>query len=91
MDLKTRKEQIIKLVNSNSFRELSSFYTQNSFFNILNISRKETAHSDFLAWLFNPNSNHELGSYALCKLLETIIIPLPGTAIEPDRKIPGRS
>lgn len=70
------RDQIINLVNSNDFQELVSYYSQKSFFNILNISRKEAVHSDFLAWLFNPGSTHELGDYPLRKLLETIILPI---------------
>ena len=68
------KEDIINLVNSAEYQELYSYYSQSSFFNILNISRKETVHSEFLAWLFNPKANHELDDYAIRKLLETLAL-----------------
>jgi len=53
-----RREQILNLVNSAEFRELVSYYSHKSFFNILNISRKETVHNDFLLWFFHPEGNH---------------------------------
>ncbi|MTI84955.1 MAG: hypothetical protein FH756_13940 [Firmicutes bacterium] len=71
-----RREQILNLVNSAEFRELVSYYSHRSFFNILNISRKETVHSDFLLWFFHPDGNHELGEYPLKKLLEALTIPI---------------
>jgi len=74
--VKRRKQQILSLVNSAEFNQLESYYSLNSFFNILNISRKETVHSDFLVWLLDPKSKHALNDYALKKLLETIILPI---------------
>ena len=68
------KEMIINLVNSSEYHDLHSYYTQDSIFNILNISRKETIHSEFLAWLFSAKSNHDLGDYAIRKLLETLAL-----------------
>lgn len=76
LEVVNRREQILKLVNSLEYQELVSYYSHKSFFNILNISRKETVHSDFLAWFFNPEENHELGEYPLKKLLETLTIPI---------------
>ncbi len=73
-DILSIKEMIISLVNSKEYNELQAYYTQSSFFNILNISRKETIHSEFLAWLFNPYQKHDLGDYAIKKLLETLAI-----------------
>lgn len=71
-----RREQILKLKNSVEFQELVSYYSRKSIFNVLNISRKETIHSDFLVWFFHPDGNHELGEYPLKKLLETLTIPI---------------
>jgi len=73
-DIVELKEMIINLVNSKEYHELHSYYSQSSYFNILNISRKETIHSEFLAWLFNPEANHELGDYAIKKLLATLAL-----------------
>lgn len=73
-DIVKIKEDIINLVNSAEYQELYSYYSQSSFFNILNLSRKETIHSEFLAWLFNSKANHELGDYAIRKLLETLAL-----------------
>ena len=32
---------------------------------ILRVSHKELQHSNFLAWLFNPNESHNLGDFAI--------------------------
>lgn len=76
IQINKRKEEIINLKNSIEFKKLNSYYSQKSFFNILDISRKEVVHSSFLAWLFTPAANHELGDYPLKKLLEVLIIVL---------------
>ena len=73
-NLQRRREQIINLNNSEEFKLLSRYYKKKSFFNILGISRKETIHSYFLHWLFSPDESHELGSFALRRLLELIVL-----------------
>lgn len=42
-------------------------------FDILGVSGYEIRHSNFLAWLLNPNENHGLGDYFLKKFLKDII------------------
>ena len=41
-------------------------------FQILNISRAEIRHSNFLAWLLDPNETHGLGNLFLIKFLREL-------------------
>jgi hypothetical protein len=68
------REQIIRANNSDEFKQLSRYYKKKSFFNILGISRKENIHSYFLHWLFSANESHEMGDFALRRLLELIVL-----------------
>lgn len=72
--LQKRREQIITLKNSEEFKSLNAYYRKKSFFNILGISRKETIHSYFLHWLFSADESHELGTHAIRKLLEVLVL-----------------
>ena len=72
--LQRLREQIINLNNSEEFKQLNRYYRKKSFFNILGISRKEIIHSSFLHWLFSANESHELGDFALRRLLELIVL-----------------
>ena len=51
-------------------QQLESFYYNQSVPEIFGVSRQETSHSSFLAWLFTPTANHGLGSKPLIQLLE---------------------
>ena len=73
-NLQKWREQIIKLNNSDEFKQLSRHYNKKSFFNILGISRKENIHSNFLHWLLSPDESHELGDFALRRLLELAVL-----------------
>ena len=73
-NLQRLREQIINLNNSDEFKQLSRYYKKKSFFNILGISRKEIIHSYFLHWLLSPDESHDLGDFALRKLLELIVL-----------------
>lgn len=44
------------------FDELDKWISKSNVFDILSISRTEIRHSNMLAWLFDPNENHGLGS-----------------------------
>ncbi len=68
------KEAIVKMSNSSEYLELKKYYSEESFFKTLGISRDENVHSDFIAWLLNPSSNHELRYYPLKKFLQMLSI-----------------
>jgi hypothetical protein len=73
-NLQRLREQIINLNNSDEFKQLSRYYKKKSFFNILGISRKESIHNYFLHWLFSHDESHELGDFAIRRLLELIVL-----------------
>ena len=60
MDKKIIKEQIRDLLLSDDFKKLEKMNYGYNLFNILKLEYKETAHSDMLAYLFNPYENHYL-------------------------------
>lgn len=66
------QKEILNLINQQEFCELEKYYKNRTIMDILDVSRKENKHSNFIAWLFNKDAEHCLGDYALRKLLETI-------------------
>ena len=66
------KSLIVKMYDSEEYLELNNYYSNESFFRTLKISRSELVHSNFLAWLFNPRSNHGLGTFPLIKFLQAL-------------------
>jgi len=72
--LAKRQKQIIDFNNSAEFIKLSAYYSKPSIFSALGVSRHENTHSNFLAWLLSPESNHALGDKPLRKFLETIVL-----------------
>ena len=63
-------QAIIDFNNDPEVQQLQSFYYNQTVPDILGVSRNETSHSTFLAWLFNPTANHGLGAQPLVQLLE---------------------
>lgn len=66
------QKELLDLTNQNEFCELEKYYSKKTIMDILNVSRNENKHSNFLAWLFKSDEEHGLGDYALKKLLETL-------------------
>lgn len=62
-------ENIISYRKSDTVAELKNSLDDKSILEILGVGRLEIPHSNFLAWLFNPNESHGLGLYAVEKLL----------------------
>ena len=52
---------------------LDKWVNRLNIFNILNIENAEIRHSNFLAWLFDPNETHGLGDYFLKKIIQNVI------------------
>jgi len=48
-----------------SLEKLNVFLNQPNYFEILGVSHRELQHSNFLQWLLNPKSSHNIGSYFL--------------------------
>ena len=74
----TTKQEIEKkysdLLSDSQFDELSLKTEKPNLFRILGISDYEIRHSNFLAWLLDPNETHGLGDYILQKFFQDILI-----------------
>lgn len=73
LTLENIQHLMLKFKNDVNVQKLKHYYYDKSFPEILSIGRRETSHSSFLAWLFNNNGNHQLGNFALIKLLEIVV------------------
>lgn len=60
--------------NDENVNKLENYYHSKSLPEIMGASRKELAHSNFLAWILNANESHMLGEFAIRKLLELLVI-----------------
>ena len=67
------RQQISDLYNSPEYISLSAYYDRKTIFDILGMARREDVHSNFLAWLLNPQENHGLKSFALKKFLQLLV------------------
>ncbi len=65
-------KKYLDMINSEEYLKLYEYYNQKTFMDVLGVSRRENEHSNFLAWLFNPDENHGMGDYPLRKLLQTV-------------------
>lgn len=74
MNINEIKSEIVKMHNSKEYLQLIKYYSTESFFKTLRISREEKVHSNFLSWLLNPASDHELGLIPIKKFLQTIAL-----------------
>lgn len=62
---KENKKNIINLlldIESKDFKEIQTYASKINIFNILKLARNEIRHSNMLAWLFDPNETHGVGS-----------------------------
>lgn len=58
-------ENILSLINSETFQGLKSYYDETTLFNVIGAERSENRHSAFLRWFFSPDSSHGLGDKPL--------------------------
>ncbi len=72
MTEKRIRELYRDLVNDVDFEKLELELKAPNIFKILHISRNEIRHSNFLAWLLDPNENHGFGDLYLRKILERL-------------------
>jgi hypothetical protein len=67
-------ERLHSLVNqTESFMELMSILRQFNPFKVLSVDEYEIRHSNFLAWLLNPNENHSIGDKFLRQFFSEVI------------------
>ena len=68
------RDAIVKMNNSEEYLALRKYYAEKSLLTIIGESRAESVHSDFIAWLLNPSSHHELDYYPLQQLLQMLSV-----------------
>jgi hypothetical protein len=67
-----KKNSLSNLIKDPKLEELTlSLHTPN-FFNILNVTKTEIRHSNFLAWMMNPNESHNLNTIFLKWFLKEV-------------------
>lgn len=59
--------------------------SRKSLLDIWGVGRRENGHSNFLAWLLSPVESHDLGHFALQKLL----LLLAACRLTPEQQLPG--
>lgn len=66
------KDCLSYLIKDPRLEKLSLSLHSPNFFNILNITKTEIRHSNFLAWLINPNESHNLNTIFLKWFLKEV-------------------
>lgn len=77
-------QQMRQFHQSPTTEKLRELLRQRSLLDIWGVGRKENGHSNFLAWLLNPEESHGLGSFALQKLL----LLLASFRLSPEQQLP---
>ncbi|WP_214825803.1 PD-(D/E)XK nuclease family protein [Exiguobacterium algae] len=81
---KLQLDTILQLENDEDFNRLHQQFHQFNPLKVLRVDQYEIRHSNVLAWLFDPNENHRLGSFFLRKVLMNLV-----TKSENEDKIDG--
>ena len=61
------------MMNIDELDKLSKWKNEVNYFEITGMISKEIKHSNFLAWLFNANANHNLGDKFIRKFIQKVI------------------
>ncbi|WP_374718230.1 PD-(D/E)XK nuclease family protein, partial [Neobacillus sp.] len=67
-------DSIAQLDHSKDFARLHQKFHQFNPLKVLRVDQFEIRHSNVLAWLLDPNENHQLGSFFIKKLLSRLIM-----------------
>ncbi|RJE74866.1 PD-(D/E)XK nuclease family protein [Reichenbachiella sp. MSK19-1] len=81
MEKREIESNYAQLLKDDVFDQLSLEMGQPNFFRILGIEHRENRHSNFLAWLLNPNESHGLKDEFLRRVLQDILIDERATDI----------
>lgn len=81
------RNEIIKFKNDVVSQRLEKYYGTKSLGEIFGISRKELAHSNFIAWLLGNQESHNLGDYPFKKFLEIIVLSSLAPQAEPHKAL----
>ena len=68
------RNKMINLYNSTEYQELSAYYAKKSAFSVLGIARRETRHSNMIAWLLTPKGGHGFGKNPMRRFLQLLAI-----------------
>ena len=69
------QQQILSLIeDSQEFTYLHNHFNRFNPFKVLQVDNYEIRHSNVLAWLMDPNQNHDLGSYFIKKLIAKVFV-----------------
>lgn len=66
------------IINNPELDQLENIIGEFNIFEALGVVRQEIRHSDFLAFLLNPNENHGLSDYFLKRFIQKVIISYKG-------------
>ncbi|MGY6743371.1 MAG: PDDEXK-like family protein [Cecembia sp.] len=66
------EKDFLNLLNDASFERIELELQSANFFDILNATKSEVRHSNFLAWILDPNANHGLNEMILLRFLRDI-------------------
>lgn len=65
------ESQLKELILDEDFTSLQNLASEEvNLMEILGVAHRELQHSNFLAWLFNPNESHNLGDYAVKEFIK---------------------
>ena len=67
-------ETIAHLDHAKDFARLHRKFTQFNPLKVLRVDQFEIRHSNVLAWLLDPNENHQMGSFFIKKLVSRLVI-----------------
>jgi len=70
-EIPTEKD-FLNLLNDAAFEQIELELRAANFFDILNATKSEVRHSNFLAWILDPNANHGLEEMVLLRFLRDI-------------------
>ena len=59
---------------SGEYLRLQQFYHTKTIFDILGVARQENPHSNFIAWLLNPQESHKMGDYPVKVFLQSLCV-----------------
>ena len=79
--MNNKEEQKLQnfLLDFEAFQELSKWTGNFNIFKVLGITQAELKHSNMLAWLLDPNGNHQLGDSFLKLFLQELFINITPT------------
>ena len=72
MEIQHLKSKYDKLLKDENFDRLELGLSNPNIFQILKITKSEIRHSNFLAWLLDPNQSHKLGNIFLKRFLRQV-------------------